>query len=164
MLGLGEQIGDAAHLRLLARRGDHEAAASDGNRGAREHHPRLLAEGRIEGDDGVGILERGLTLSGERGLDDAQRGILEEAAVGGNGVAGLKQRDVAGDELLGRDVGLGAVTDDGGEWRRELPQRGERALSARLLDEAENAIEQQDRQNRERFDDVALPSGDGDGY
>ena len=104
-----------------------------------------------------------LALAGQRALHHAQRGGLDEPAVGRDSVARLEQHDVAGDELFGADSVSIAVAHDGRSRCRELLERLEGLLGAVLLHEAEHAVEQQDREDRDRFEHLALDRRDDHG-
>ena len=66
-------------------------------------------------------------------------------------VAGLDQHDVAWDDLVGRDALALAVADHRGFRRGQRHQRAHRFFGARLLEEAQQRIEDDDHQDDDRL-------------
>ena len=88
-------------------------------------------------------------LAGQRRLGDLQRRRGEHAPVGGHDVAGLDLDDVAGHELLGRQLRERAVAAHARLDDHHLRQRrhGRRRLA--LLVEAEHGVEQRQQQDHD---------------
>ena len=85
--------------------------------------------------------EAGTLSPVKRRLVDLQRARLDDPPVRGHLVAGSKQDKIADDDLLGVDLGLGAVTPDA---RRRLDHRLERvhrALRLALLAQANDRVD-----------------------
>ena len=84
---------------------------------------------------------------------------LDDAAVGGHGVAGLKHHDVTGDELRRRNQDLAAVTNDLGLRGAHLLQGREGVLGLVLLHHAEHGVEHDDEHDDEDVSEVRLALG-----
>ncbi|NCL78379.1 hypothetical protein AIIKEEIJ_05879 [Rhodococcus sp. YH1] len=104
-------------------------------------------------DDGFDGLVDGLGLAGERGLGDLQPRGPDDPAVGGHGVAGLEQHDVAGHEFGARQVLFTAVAADAGGVDRHLSQRLQAVLGPALLHVVQDGVEGDDGED----DDGGLP-------
>ena len=76
---------------------------------------------------------------------------MHQPRVGGNGVALFDEDEVAGHHLGRRDALLRAVPYDLGVGRRHLAQRRHRVLGSGLLDVAHDRVEQDDREDGDRF-------------
>ena len=101
VLGLGQGVGDLAHLRVHAGGADHRPAPAVDHGGAHIDHALAVAQGDIPLlRDGGGLLLHRHALAGEGGLLGLEAGALQDAAVGGHGVAGLQDHHVAGHQLL----------------------------------------------------------------
>ncbi len=161
--GAGQQVGDVAHLGVLAGSGHEHAAATDRYRRAGEDHVAPVAERHVLAFDDVAVFADRLALAGERALDHAKSGGLDKPPVGRDAVARLEQHHVAGHEVLGAHVGLNTVADNGGGGSGELLERFERLLGPVLLDEAEHPVEKQDRKDGDGFDHLSLDRRDDHG-
>ncbi len=93
----------------------------------------------------------GQAFAGQRRFGRLQRGGMDQARVGGNGVAFFDEDEVAGHDFRRRNALPLAVADDVGLCRRHLAQRRHRRFGARLLDVAHDCVEQHDREDRDRF-------------
>ena len=105
LLDAAQHPRDVADLgRHPGRRDDHLAAPA---RHGRVHvrHVDAVAERDVVAGTGVDRLRHRRALAGEPGLLDLERRRHEQAAVGRDLVAGLEPDDVAGHELLRRDLG-----------------------------------------------------------
>ena len=91
----GDHVGDAAHLRRLARRDDHERRRAAGHLGVLEHQVRAVAERRLPLGKRRRVLGDRRALAGERRLLHLERRRRDDATVGGHQVARLEQHDVA---------------------------------------------------------------------
>ena len=76
-----------------------------GDVGVHVDHVGAVAERRVRRRDRSTPLRHRQALAGERRLGDLERGGAQQAPVGGDDVAGLDRDDVAGHELLGRQLG-----------------------------------------------------------
>ena len=113
LLGVGQGAGNFAHLGVHAGAGDQGLAAAIDHGGAHIAHVFavaqrnvLLALGQAQGVDD--LVDRD-ALAGEGCLLNLEAGALQQAAVGGNGVAGLQQDHVAGHQLVAVERNLFAV-------------------------------------------------------
>ena len=124
--GLGRRLlqhaGDAPHLGLHARRRDHRPPAPVGRRRAAEDHVVRGRRVRPLPSNRGGVFRHRQALARERRLRRLQRGGLDHARIGGNGVAFFDEDDVAGHDLRRRDALPRAVSDDIGVRRRHLAQ------------------------------------------
>ena len=136
-----EQAGDAADLGRHAGRDHHGAAAAVGGDRAREQHVEAVAEADIASRLTADVLRDRQAFAGQRRLVGVEIGILDDAGVRRDLVAGLDQHDVAGDDLIGRDALALAVADDRGFRGGQRHQCAHRFFGARLLEEAEQGVE-----------------------
>jgi hypothetical protein len=157
-----EQVRDAAHLRRLTGLGDDERPSADGDVRAREHHVGPVTERDLGVLERLSVLVRGYALARQRRLVDAKRRGRHESAVRRYAVARGEQDDVAGHELDSGELLLPPVANVGRGRCGHRAQRLHGLLGAVLLREAEDAVEQQDRHDRDGVDDLALECGDDD--
>ncbi len=139
--GRRQHAGDLADLGVGAYAGDDHHAAAVGDRRVHERHIGAVAGAELGVGECVGRLGGGHALAGERRLVDVQRARLDDPPVGGHVVARGEQHDVAGHDLLRRDLRLDAVA---AHARRQLHQRLERvhrALCLALLAQAGHGVE-----------------------
>ena len=126
----------------------HAAAVRD--RRVHERHVRLVAGAELAVGQRRRVLRRGNALAGQRGLVDLERARGDDPPVRGHLVAGRDQHDVADDELLGRDLRLGAVaTHPRGRLHHRL-ERVHRALGLALLAQPDDRVEQRDHEQDDR--------------
>ena len=104
---------------------------------------------------GRDVLVDRLGLAGERGLLRAQRRGVEQPQVGRDAVALRDLDQVAGHDLLGRDLDPRAVAAHARGLGDELGQRGDRAPGAVLLREPDQRVEDHDREHDEPVLDLA---------
>ena len=83
----------------------------------------------------------------ERRLLDLEAGVLDQAAVGRHGVARFKQHDVADDQFLAAHGDDLAVAQHARGRRGHLLQRLDRLLRLVLLVDAEDGVDDDDRQD-----------------
>ena len=76
---------------------------------------------------------------------------MNQARVGGNGVALFDEDEVAGHDLRRRNALPFAIAHHVRVGRRHLAQCGHRRFRARLLDIAHDGVEQHDGEDRDRF-------------
>ena len=76
---------------------------------------------------------------------------FDEPGVGRDLVAGFDQDDVAGNDVMGCDPLSLAVANDGGFRRGQRHQGPHGLLGARLLDEAEHRVQDDDRHDDDRL-------------
>ena len=173
LLGGGERVGDLAHLGLHAGGGHDGGTAAVDHGGAHVAHVLTVAQRHVVGalgeHDGLGVLLDRDGLAGERGLLDLHRGALDDAAVRGDGVAGLEQDDVAGDQIGARQVLEPPVADDLGLGGAHLLEGGEGLLGLGLLDHAEHGVDDDDGEDDDDVGPLGLTldgtrdGGDGGG-
>ena len=99
-----------------------------------------------------------IRLAAERRLVDRQLGHAEQAHVGRDHIADLKQADVAGHELGRRELRPRSITQGGRASAGALAQRRERLLAAVLVEEAEPDAERHDPED----DSAGRPLADSD--
>ena len=102
--------------------------------------------------DGVDVLGGRQALPGERRLVDLERGRRDDPSVRGHEVAGLERDDVAGDQLLGRDLPQLAVPPHPCLDDHHLLERRHGGRGLALLAEAQVGVEdrQQDQHHAGR--------------
>jgi len=141
LLHVLREVGDLAELGVHADAGDDGATVALGDRGAGEDEVRRLCCGEVLLEHGVGGLAHGVRLARERGLVDLQVGGADDACVGGDLVSLGEKHDVPGDEVLGEDLLLRAVTNDVDVGGEHLLQGLGRLARTKLLPEAEAAVD-----------------------
>ena len=153
--GGGQDAGDLAHLGVHAGAGHNHAAAAVHNGRAHIGHVLAVAQrhilavrAKVEGFDE--LVDRD-AFTGQGGFLDLERGAFQDAAVGGNGIAGFQQHHIAGDNL-GRVEGHGfAVTQDFAGGGGHRLQRFDRRFGLAFLVHAENRVEQHDNKDDDDF-------------
>ncbi len=128
--------------------GDHGPTPAAGHRGAAEHHVEPVPQPRGPGQGGR-VLEHGLALAGERGLGHLERGGLDQAGVGGHGVALGQRQQVAGNDVGDGDALLPPVAHDARGGRGHALQGGHRLLGPRLLHVAQHRVGHDDGQDHD---------------
>ena len=130
-------------------RGHHEdGARSPGDLAVHERHVHPVAE-RGVGRDRVHLLGRGDALAGERGLVDLEGRGGQDARVGRDEVARLDVDDVAGDELVHRELDEIAIAPDLRlDDHHLLEGRGAR-LGLALLVHGHPGVEQREQQQED---------------
>jgi hypothetical protein len=121
--------GDASQLRLHAGRYHYGFSMTVSRRGAAEEHVVAVAESDLFGDR-RDLLGNRQALARERRLRGLERGRLNQARVGGNGIAFFDQYDIAGHNLGSRDAAPLAVANHVGVRRGNLAQRGHRLFGS----------------------------------
>ena len=163
VLGLAQGVGDLAHLGVHARGHDDGASVAIDHDRAHVAHVLAIAQGHVAGL-GVGLqraraLDHRHALTRERCLLDLERRALDQAAVGGHGVAGLKDHDVARHELGAQHLDDLPVTHDTRLRGGHLLKRRQRLLGLGLLDHAEHGVEHDDEQDDDDVGKVVRPLG-----
>ena len=140
-----------ADLGRHARGGDHELAGPA--RGVRVHedHVGAVAERDLlaVAVDGVDALRDRQALAGERRLRHFERRRVQEPSVRGDDVARLDRDDVAGHELVGRDLGELAVAPNLRLDDHHLLQRGDCCSRLSFLVQAEHGVENGEEEQHE---------------
>ena len=149
-LRLFQHAGNAPHLGVHPGRGDEGPAAPVGCRRAAEHHVAAVAEPSLHAERSD-VLRYRHALAGERRLRGLQRRRLDQARVGGDGVALLDEKDVARHYIRGRDALPHAAADNASVCGRHAPQRRHRLLGARFVDVAHERVQQDDREDGDRL-------------
>ena len=144
-----QQRRDPAELGLGAGRDRHAAPAARGDDRAGVQQAAALGQRRV-GRDGRDVLVDRLGLAGQRRLLRAQRGGVEQPDVGGHAVALRHLEQVAGHDVLGRDLDPGAVAAHARGLGDQLGQRGDRAPGAVLLGEPDQRVEDHDGEHDQR--------------
>ena len=129
-----------------AGRDDHRPTAAVGGDRARIEHVAAVADAEV-GIERPGILRHRHAFARQRRLVGVEIGLLDDAGVGRHPVTGLHQHDIAGHDLVGGDALALAIADHGRFGGGERHQRPHRALGPRLLEEAEQRVEHDDRQD-----------------
>ena len=159
-IGFVEQIGDATHFGLHARRTDQDFGTTTDDRGVHEHHSVTIAEGRVGRRKRLGVFVDRHGLAGQRCLVDGEIGGEEQPTIGGNAIARFQENDIAGDQILGHafdDLAVPAHPHPGDEHALES-RKGIRGPG--FLGEAENRVDHEHNKNDDRVLDVAQCSGE----
>ena len=98
----------------------------------------------------AGLLADRLGFAGQRRFVDLEPGGQPEAPVGRHAVACLQQQDVAGHHVVGSDLVADAVAPHAGLAGQHRLQRGQAALGAVLLVEADERIDHDHGQDHQR--------------
>ncbi len=138
------------HLGAHAGRDHDGPAAAVGHRRAAPDHVVAVADGHLLGDR-LEVLRHRQALPGEGGLRGLERGAADQARVGGDGVAFLQQDEIAGHHVGRGDGPALAVPDHVGVGGRHPAQGGHGFLGARLLHVAQQRVEHDHRQDRDRL-------------
>ena len=109
--------------------------------GVHVRHVDAIAERRTLRGHRVDHLRHRRALAREAGLLDLERRGDQDPAVGGHLVAGLEPDDVAGDQLLGRDLDALAVAPHVRRHDQHLAQRGDALGGLALLVQAHHRVE-----------------------
>ena len=146
-VGLGRASSEAGRDRPELGLG---AGARDECAGGAAHDVRALEDGVgaggewcVGGDVAEFLLDR-VALAGQRRLVDEEVVGVQQAGVGGDGVAGDQDEHVAGDELVGRDLDLGDVAQRGGARLDDGEQGRDGVARAVLLPESEQRAAEDD--------------------
>jgi hypothetical protein len=136
-------------LRLHADCAHDEAARADDDRGAREDQLRPLPD-RHAGSVVTGRrqLEHRMRLARERALIDPQSRRREELAIGRDLIALADLDDVAGHQVDGGLAQFPAGSKHSDHRREHLLERLDGALGAIFLQEAEDAVDEDDSEDR----------------
>ena len=148
-----DEAGDLPELGCHPGLDDDRLPAASFDRGPHEHHVLPVA------DEGVARqrldrLDDRLRFPRERGLVEAEAGGLEEARIRRDAVSRGQDRDVAGDELAGRDGHDPALAEYVGLRRGEALEGLQGPLGPVLLDEAEDRVHDHDRHDQDRVIEV----------
>ncbi len=141
LLHLAEHPGDLADLGRHPRRRDHHLAAATSHGRVHVRHVEAVAERDLVARHGVHGLQHGRALARQRRLLDLERRRQDQAAVGGDLVAGLERHHVAGNELLGGDVHALAVPAGVRMDQEHFLERGDALGGLALLVQAEDGVE-----------------------
>ena len=140
---VAQQTGDTPDLGPHPRGHDRGTSTTVRRGGAAEDHVDTVAKGDVTGK-GRGRLREWHALAGERGFGNLQSRRLDDARIGGDGVAGLDDQDVSGDDLRRQQASRLAISDHTGVCRGHLSQCGDRRFCPRFLDEPDAGVEQHD--------------------
>ena len=146
LLGVGQGAGDLAHLGVHAGPGDQGLAAAIDHGGAHIAHILAVAQGDLALVLGqaqrLDHLVDGDALAGEGGLLDLEAGTLQQAAVGGDRVAGFQQHHIARDQLVAVDRDLLAVPQHLAGGGGHGLQRLDGGFGLALLEHAQHGVQQ----------------------
>ena len=158
ILGLGERVGNLAHLRAHAGIAHHGAATAVDHRGTHVHHVLPVAQGNFAACQGRFGLDHRHGFAGQCGLLHLQRRALQDAAVGGHRVTGLHMDHVAGHQLVGMHHSQPTVPHDLRGGGGHGFQRGDGVLRLAFLHNPQHTVEdhhkQDDEHIRQRFPGV----------
>ena len=135
------ETGDLAKLSCHADLRDDHAAVALGNRSAGEHEVRCLGGGEVGLEHGVGGLSHRIGFSRERRLIDLQIGGAHNATICRDLIALGQDHDIAGNEVLGKHLGLLAVANHVDVGRKHLLERLGCLIGLVLLPKAKAAVD-----------------------
>ena len=139
------EAGDLAKLSCHADLRDDHAAVALGNRSAGEYEVRRLGSGEIGLEYGVGGLSHRIGFSRERRLIDLQVGSAHNATICRDLIALGQDHDIAGNEVLGKYLGLLAVANHADVGRKHLLERFGCLVGLVLLPKAKATVDQVDQ-------------------
>ena len=163
LLGLGQHMGDLAHLRVHAGGGDDGSAAAIDHGAAHVAHIFPVAQRHLAAGQQLHRLGDGDALSGKRSLLNFQRSALQQPSIGGNGVAGLQHHHVAGHQLAALHHQLVAVPQHLAPGSGHGLERLNGGLGLALLHHAQNGVEQHHGQNDKHLREALAAERVGDG-
>ena len=150
-----DEVGDAAQLGAHAGGDDDGLPAAVGDHRAHVDHVETVAERQVGVGQRVEDLVDGLGFAGERGFLHAQVGALDEPAVGRHHVARLEQDDVARHEIARGHLDDLPAAPDADNRHREALEHRHRALGALFVHEAQDGVEDDDREDGDGVGEVA---------
>ncbi|MCR5872800.1 hypothetical protein LRS10_00495 [Phenylobacterium sp. J426] len=158
-LDLREQTADAADLGASTGRHGDAARCSRGHQRSAERHAGPVADRRV-GDDGTdSLVDRGRLAREDRFLDP-QAVRSEKAQIGRNLLACLEQDDIARYDQRAVDAYALGLADDGALRRQHLADGIHGLFRPSLLDEADDRIGEDNREDHARVDQMAQGGGD----
>jgi hypothetical protein len=143
-----DQRADASELARASRGHGDAGPVSARDHGAGEGHRYSVAERRRRRDRRYRFVDRH-RLSSQCRLIDAEIPNPDHAKVGRNAVAGFKQHEVAGHNVLGGDADPLPIANGRGAGIDHPPDRLERSLGAAFLEIADDCVEQHNGQHHD---------------
>lgn len=116
-----------------------------------EDHWALLGQRRFLRDRVEALLDRE-RLAGQGGFVESKTLRADEAAVGWDSLALAEYEEVAGNDVLSRDQALDGGTDNSRMQRDGPAKRQNGSFGAQLLEEAEDAVQNDDGSDDARLD------------
>ncbi len=154
-LVLAHQGGDHAEFGVRARGHRNAASVTTRHIGALVGHRGPLRQCRLGGDHSFGVLDHRQGFTRQRRLVDHQVRRLDQPQVGRHHLAGLEKDDISWHQLVLGDP-HGRAVPQGLDPRRAQPLQGlQGALGPVFLNEADDAVEQHDDQDRDRIYSLA---------
>ena len=158
--GLGQRAGDLAHFRIHAGGGDHYGGTAIGHGAAHIDHVFPVAQRDIlcalRKIDDVDKLGHGDGFAGEGGFLHLQAGAFQNAAVCGDGIAGLQQNDITHHQILAVDGDGLAVPQHPGGGGRHLLQRLDGLFRLVFLINAQDCVDDDHRQNDDHIGEALV--------
>ena len=156
----GGKARNPAHLGARARRRDERPPTAARDAGSGEGHRHPLGK-RRGGGDRVHVLRDRDGLAGQRRLVELEPLCRDESRVRGDAIALAKDDEVARNERFGGSTHLLPVANDRGGRLDGAAQRKHGPLRARLLEESEHGVQDDDRRDRHRLQLLADRQRDG---
>ena len=153
-MDVAQQRADLADLGVDAGGDDHASGMPRGDEGAGIGHRAAVSEGDVGRDRAYPLLG-GDQFACQNGFVDQQRAGTDQAKIGRNPVARVQENDVAGDDLGHRHPFGTPRAQHVGVRRDEAADRIQGLLRLALLCEADDRVDQHDRENRGGIDVVA---------
>ena len=120
---------------------------------------RLLRSARIvSAGSGSVCFSTGTRFAGQRRFVDVQIALVQQAQIGRHAVAGLQQHHVAGHELRRGNPQLLTAAPHRGLGDDHLRQRVDGLLRFRLLEVADDGVDEDDAENDRRIHPLAQSS------
>ena len=151
LLGIGQRVGNLAHLGVHAGLGHHHAAAAVHHGGAHVDHVLPVTQGHVIGVvpqmDQVDELGDGDGFAGQGGLLHLHAGALQHASIRRDGVSRLQQHHIAHHQLLAADGDGLAVTQHLAGGGGHLLQCFDGLLRLALLIHAQHGVDDDHEQD-----------------
>ena len=150
--GLGER-GDMADLGGESGRDDHGPGATGGHVRAGVDHVAAIGERRVRRQRTQVLGDRD-RLARQRGLGDLQGGAFDEPRIGGDGVAGLEQQEIAGNDVARLDECFRVLPAARAPYGSRAGGAPERSLRPPFLESADDGVQEDDDEDD---DGIAAP-------
>ncbi len=151
---VAQHSADPADFRGEPGRHHHPAPGAADNRGAAERHRPAVAKRGVRFNRDGAFVDRHRFPGQDRLPGPARPARTDQAQIGRHPVAGLQQHDIAPHEVFGRETCPLPATQHIGPRRQHRPDRRHRVLGPAFLDEPDDGIDHDDREDDPGIDPV----------